>query len=391
MMHFKCVNLDNFSLSLMHSSDAKMKKLIPLTLTSIGLFLSSAVIGAPFMAVGDSAELFVTGTVGIRADDNVFLTANPLSDVIFDVNPGLDLTFGKNSQFKGSFTLVDSIAKYSDNSNLDTNLVATNFQSGFDDGKLKLNFNVGYNELNQNAADIRGLTRRDVFSAGAKGEVEISQITSVGAGVAFNQENYKRRTYSDSSSLTLPLDFFYKVTPKVDLSVGYRYRSYQVDIGEDSGDHFFNVGARGDFTPKLSGRVAVGLNTRQLERSGNENQFGLDANLNYEISPKTRLTLGAGNDFATSPQGQQQKNLTLNAALTFSLTQEWSANAGLNYRRIGYAARSDDYLEGQLGAAYIVNANIRIVGGYTYRNYSSVLAGSEFSNNVFSIGANLRY
>lgn len=366
-----------------------MKKLLPVT--SIALLFSSAAFGAPFMAVGDSAELFVTGAVGIRADDNIFLSKNATSDVIIDVSPGLDLSFGKNTQVKGSFTVVDAISKYTDNNNLDTNLASANFQSSFDDGKLKLNFNAGYNELNQNSADIRGLTRRDAFSAGGKGEVEVSQLTSIGAGVDFRQENYKRASYSDSSSLTLPLNFFYKITPKVDLSAGYRYRSYQVDLGEDSSDHFFNIGARGEFTPKLSGQVAVGLNTRQLDRSGDRNQLGLDASLNYELSPKTRLTIGASNDFATSPQGQQQKNLSLNGSLNFSLTDEWSANAGLNYRRTTYPTRSDDYFEGQLGGAYIVNANVRIVGGYVYRNYSSVLSGSEFSNNVFSIAANLRY
>jgi hypothetical protein len=38
-----------------------------------------------------------------------------------------------------------------------------------------------------------------------------------------------------------------------------------------------------------------------------------------------------------------------------------------------------------------VNANIRIVGGYSYKSYTSVLSGSEFKNNVFSVAANFRY
>ena len=53
--------------------------------------------------------------------------------------------------------------------------------------------------------------------------------------------------------------------------------------------------------------------------------------------------------------------------------------------------RTDDYWEGQLGTTYVVNANIRIVGAYAYRNYSSDLGSSEFKNNVFSVAANFRY
>src|SRR5690606_35282838 len=100
-------------------------------------------------------------------------------------------------------------SSYSDNSNLDTNLFNGDFVSRFDDGKMKLGFNVGYHELNQNTPDIRGLTRRDVFSAAANAEVAVSQLTSVGAGLAFNHENYKRASYTDSDSMTVPLNVYY--------------------------------------------------------------------------------------------------------------------------------------------------------------------------------------
>jgi uncharacterized Fe-S cluster-containing radical SAM superfamily protein len=73
------------------------------------------------------------------------------------------------------------------------------------------------------------------------------------------------------------------------------------------------------------------------------------------------------------------------------LTETWSANAGASLRRIGYNNRTDDYFEGTLGAAYVVNTTVRLAGAYVYRKNSSVLAGGNFSNNVFTIAANLRY
>jgi polysaccharide biosynthesis protein VpsM len=366
-----------------------MKKTIRLAFISVSLVAASR--AAPFMAIGDGAELFLTGSLGVRADDNIFLAKNAESDLIFDIAPGVDLTFGKNSQLQGSLTLSDTFSNYSDNSGLNTNLFAADFLSRYDDGKLKLGFNLGYHELNQNSVDIRGLTRRDVFSAGGNAEVEMTQKTSIAGGIAFTHENYKRANYTDSDSLTVPLDFYYEWTEKVDLSAGYRYRDYRVDIGSDSTDHFFNVGARGNFTPKLTGRFAVGLNTRKLDQGGDETQLGLDASFGYEISPKTSLQLGASNDFGTSPQGQQQKNFTINGMITTKVSEEWSVNGGLSFRSIDYGSRTDGYFEGQLGTTYIINANIRISGAYTYRNYSSDLSASEFKNNVFSVSASFRY
>jgi hypothetical protein len=135
----------------------------------------------------------------------------------------------------------------------------------------------------------------------------------------------------------------------------------------------------------------VGLGVRELSPGGNKNLLSLDASFAYELTPKTRMQLGASNDFGTTPQGQQQENFSLNASLVNNLTEEWSVNGGLSYRATDYGSRVDDYWEANLGAAYIVNASVRVVGAYVFRNYVSVLSSSEFSNNVFSVAANLRY
>ncbi len=371
-----------------------MKKILPLA-AALSLTFASGVSAAPFMAIGDGAELFIAGTVGIRADDNIFLTAKETDDIIIDINPALELTFGKNAQIKGALTVQESFTNYADNSDLNSNLFSTSLSTRFDDGKLKLGFNLAFSELNQNNADIRppvnGLTRRDVFTAGGNAEVEVSQRTAVGAGLNFNRENYKTRGYTDSESFSVPLDFYYKLTPKVDLSLAYRYGEHDVDVGSDSTDHTFLVGARGDFTPKLSGRFGLGLGTRDVSRGGDSDLLALDLSFAYEISPKTSLQVGASNSFGTSPQGQQQKNFTLNAAVNTKLSEVWSVNAGISYRQIDYFTREDDYIEGKLGANFVLNANVNISGGYTHRKYESALVGSDFSNNVFSLAANLRY
>jgi hypothetical protein len=373
-----------------------MKKITRITI--LATLLSGGVYAAPFMAVGDGAELFVTGKVGIRADDNITQSANEESDLIFDIAPGVELTFGKNAQLKGALTLVHEFSNYSDNSNLNTNLFSGKFTSNYDDGKLKLGFNTSFDEFNQNTSTtatggtVTGLTRRDVFSAGSDAEVEITQITKIGGGITFAHENYKRAGYTDSDVLTVPVNVYYRWTEKTDLSFGYRYRDTQLDsAGVDSQDHYFNVGARGNFSAKLSGKFSVGLNNRDLEVGSDRNEFGFDSSLTYELTAKSNLQFGLSKDYGNSPQGQQQKNLSFNAAVTTELSSEWKANAGVTYRAIDYYSRTDDFFEFQLGATYVISTNARITGGYKFTNYSSVLSGSEFKNNVFSIAANLRY
>src|ERR1051326_6350886 len=101
-----------------------MKRTIPLALVSLSIFTSS--FAAPFMAIGDGAELFVTGALTVRSDDSIFLSSKAEDDIIFDIAPGAELTFGKDAQLKRSLTTVLAFAKYSDHDNLNTTLFAGN-------------------------------------------------------------------------------------------------------------------------------------------------------------------------------------------------------------------------------------------------------------------------
>lgn len=355
------------------------------------LSLVSAAAAAPFLAVGDGAELFVTGTLGVRADDNIYTVSKGTSDTIFDINPGLELTFGKDGQLKGTVTLVEAFANYSSNSKLNTNLFSGDAGAGFDDGKMKIDASIGYHELNQNTAEVRGLTRRDEFSIQGKGEVEISEKTSIGGGYSFKHTKYKAPGYADMDDSRLPINFYYKMSEKLSLSAGYEYHNQQVTIGEDATDHFFNVGARGEFTPMLSGTVRVGMTRRSLTRTGDETMFGLDGSLSYELTPKTKLQLTASNAPDTSPQGAQKKDLSLGGSVSSDISDQWKANAGINFKSSKYTTRTDDFIDSSIGATYTWNAYVKVTGSYTYRNNSSPLAAGEFTENVFTLATNVRY
>lgn len=368
-----------------------------LSILAAALTLSTAAYSAPFLAVGDGAELFLTGTVGVRADDNIFLTAAKVDDVIWDINPGVDLVFGKNSATKGRFSYVESFSNYSDNDDLNTALSAVNFTSNYDDGKSKLDVKAGYNQLNQNTYDVRPagnqpvLSRRDVSTAAITAEVSVTEKSSVAFGGAYSDTNYKRAGFSDLTEFSVPVTYYYELSPKLDLSFGFRYRNSDVQLGVDSKDYTYRVGFRGEFTPKVIGSVQVGFGTREFDNGIDKDILDIDAAVDFLLSEKTTFRVIASNDFGTSSSGQAQKNFSLGGNIINKASDEWYVRAGLTYRALDYFTRTDDFVEGQLGADYVVNANVTISGAYAYRDYKSDLTGAGFRNNVFSLSANFRY
>lgn len=362
------------------------------------------------MAVGENAELFVTASAQIQFDDNIYLDQDsppppgPEDDVIMSFTPGVDLVFGKGSVTKGNVYYREEIRRFKDNDVQDTELSSLGIKSNYDNGVTKADFNASYAQVAQNDSDANGIgsiVRRKLTNVGAKGEFGLSEKTSLAIGATFDKTDYGPASFSDSDIWSLPVDVYYKATPKLDGSLGYRYRNSELSgTGIDSTDHYFNVGARGEFTPKLVGFVRVGITQRSFDRpavpplpaiSDDDTLFGMDANLAYAFSEKTSYRLNISNDFGSSGTGDSTENFTVGLNATSKISEQWSFTGGLTLRKIDYSDRSDDFLEGLLAVTYNLNAIVNFGASYTYRDNSSDRASAEFTNNVFSFGANIRY
>lgn len=354
---------------------------------------------APFLAIDDNAEIFLTGSVGVRADSNIYLSPSDTDDTVIDFSPGFQLVFGQSALVQGSLTFTENITRFSSHDELNDSLSSVGFNTNYDDGKSKLTFNTSFNELNQNSVDTTAnadfLIRRDVFAIGGTGEVSVTEKSSVSVGVQYQQSDYELGQFSDSRVVTLPVNYYYEVSAKVDASFGYRYRQRWESIGFDTKDHFISVGARGEFTPKLSGQVAVGVTQRSFEhkamRLDDKSLLGLDATLVYLASPKTSVQFGVSNDFDTNSQGQQQKNFVVRLSASTKISAEWSVTTGISYRSINYYTRIDDYFEGHIGATYTVSNNVSVTGALSFRSNESDLVSSNFDAHVFSLAANFRF
>lgn len=370
-----------------------MKKHI-LTLTATAALAASAY-AAPFLAVGDNAEVFVTGQAGVRADSNIFLTHRPKGDSIFNFNPGLEFDFGKNSNTTGLIRFAEKLTAYSDHSDLNSNLITTGFNANYDDGKMKGALYATYDEYYQNSVDTLNhdsLIRSNVFAAGSSGEVSISEKSTVTAGLDFRDADYRTVGFSDAKVVSLPVHYFYEVTPKVDMGLGYRYRASWYQYGSDSFDNFVSLAARGEFTPKLTGHVDVGWTHRNFTRAHDISLLGVDAGLQYAVTPKTSVGLNVNNDFDTNSQAQQQKNLVVGLQATSVVSSEWTLSAGLNYRQIDYYRQSggtaphiDDFWSGQMAATYTVNEYVNITGAVSYAQYQTDNIFNQFAGDRKSV------
>jgi hypothetical protein len=145
--------------------------------------MGSSLIAAPFLAIGDNAELFVTADVTAAYNDNILLSPSgaEIEDTILTFRPGFDLQFGKGSSVKGNVVGSSTLTSYSDESELNNQLLGIAANAAYDSGgPLTLSTNASFAELDQPISEAGpGLVERDVTSAGFSGEMQFSEKISL--------------------------------------------------------------------------------------------------------------------------------------------------------------------------------------------------------------------
>jgi hypothetical protein len=226
----------------------------------------------------------------------------------------------------------------------------------------------------------------------------LSPKTAIDVALDIDDRNYQTTGFADTQTWSVPINLLYEVAPKLRGTAGYRFRDISQGGAADSTDHYFNVGARGEFTPKLTGSFTIGWTDREIDPFGtaagrDDNTVGVESTFDYTISEKTMLRASIRNDFSNAATGATQEVFGLAVGLNSNLSEMLTANVSLSWDSYDYvgAPRTDDFWRFNLGAAYRYNEMVTLRGEYTYQDNSSDLAGVEFKNHIFSVSASIRY
>ena len=355
----------------------------------------------PKIDLGDNAALHLTADLNARYDDNVFVTKdNKVSDEILSAAPGLAFQFGQNSLTNGELSYEENFLHYVHKSAPDAHLAIGSANFGYSDSRLTVNGDGSFQQFYQNqenffVAGQRLLVRRDELDLGSNAEVNLTEKTSAGVGANYAHTHYRTPGLVDNNSFGMPVNFYYAVWPKVDLSAGYSYRQTKTAVtgsGSRENDNYYNIGARGDFTPKLNGNFSVGYTTSSFTSGGRNSTLAFNGSFGYEVSAKTSGTLAVSRNYSTGAQGEQliSTNLSLGASTLFS--PQWQAGATIGYQHVAYpSVRRDDYVDGSVSATYIYSQNITATASYMLRRNASSISNAEFLDNSLSFSADLKY
>jgi len=369
-------------------------------------FLFPAVaLSDPLISFGPDVPLFLTATVSVRSDDNVLLSpTNRINDVIYLFAPGVDLHYS-GSQASTGITFSEQFSSYKKEHALDDHLANLLGHIGYQGAESGFSAQGSYVQTDQTtttATNLNQTVRQTMEAVSANGELAVTAKTRIGVTPSFTRTEFPEAGFTNSDIWTLPVDFYYAMTPKADVSVGYAYSKTTTQNGVgDSKGNFFNVGARGQFTPKLSGQIRVGLSEeKQLgvvpaqQGTANVRQLGVSSSLIYAYSPRTSFSLYANNGFAPSAAGNVTELFSTGLSGNFELSPQWTAAISLGTSSTKYLVvppRTDHFWDASLLVNYVITTNLNLQASYLYRKNTSPLEELTFDDNMATLTAACRF
>ena len=347
---------------------------------------------------GARNQVFVFGSFSFAYSSNIFSDSTGRGDTSMTASAGLELKrragiIAVNSTLKFDYQAFETYT--GQNAVNPSFFIEFNKTTGRTTGALTIN--AFRESRSDNAVNLR--TSSWNFPLGLNLKYPVNDKLYVTSGTTYLQRRYTDNTaLADLTDYSEAVDAYYVYTSKLDLLGGYRIRVSRTSRGNDSVDHWFNLGATGGLFAKLNGTVRVGYQIRETSGPGGQSFTHINALASLGWPVTRKLTFGGqvSRDFNTIATGSSVDSTGINLSATYAYNRKLEFTTAVTVGRnlfLGTAAlgRRDDFFSWDAGAGYKVNEHLRLGASYTYFHNWSTLAFSDFDRRGFSVDVSSRY
>ena len=381
-----------------------MKKLLLLSASASLLSSAAWLQASPLFSVGDNVDVFFDGSSTLTWSSNLFNDeSGEVDDLLLTLTPGFEVDFVRGeSNVDLSLLARYDLLRYHDSNEVDTELAHIKAKGSYEAARLDLTASASFDESQTASSQGQNLPGQlfesEATRVGLEGEYQLSPKFSFGAGVNYYDTKYVSANtvgaFADREEVSVPVDIYYELTPKLDLSLGYSRVEAEVgaagSAAYDQVTNFYSLGARGELLPKLSGFLKLGYRENEFT---NKDMFGADLDFSYAVTQKLNSSLALSRDFGVGGAGDSTENSSIKLRADYSIDEQYSVSANLGYDLRDYQSsdREDDQYSAGVRLNYVLNQNWRLSTGYTYSENDSSQALSSYVNHALNLSASLRY
>jgi hypothetical protein len=352
-----------------------------------------------FLRAGPFSAMPQFGVTEIFNDNIFYYTDRRVSDFITVISPGVKLQLGRPERNTIGLAYTYDRLFYLDNHGLNTGQHLFDLRTQLEGQRLKLE---GSDRIQFLSSPLGGIERvivgsnvdRTVHDHAYTLSYQISEKTQAYMRGTYYSSDYQAGiTLYDIDTVTGTAGFAYRAFPKTYLfgegHYGWTGTTPNHPLRPSNPDLTFVggfVGARGNFTEKLTGTVKAGYESREFDDGTSvPNSPIANAALTYRFSDNTRLTLGYSRLSNVSVQyGRRTYNadsLELRLAQALGSSRKWQATLSGNYSFYEYESSASasaleyDHLRASFNLAYRVQPWLTTSLQYDFESVMSEMRG----------------
>lgn len=343
-------------------------------------------------------QVFVTGSVTVGLDSNIYTAANSPSDTVITAKTGLE--YRRQAGLIGvNANLGLTQGWFSENSSENYSNPDARIELTKDTGRTT--GTVSFHAMRSSRADPAANVRTDSWNYGTElnARYPVSERHHVTGSFGWNKRDYVDNTaLVDLTTSVFSADWFYVYTPERDLFGGYRLRISDTSSLTRFADHSFSVGISGRILPKLNGTARVGYQVRNGLKGSSDTFHGYNAlaSVTWNVTRKMNLRLTGSKDFTTTSTNitTDTTSLALDGqyARTAKLSFGAGASTGLNKFLGDEGGGREDVFFSYYGMIrYTFSERLRLGVNYTFYQNWSTLDFADFQRESLTFDASTRF
>lgn len=331
-------------------------------------------------------KIYVSASVSMAADSNIFARSNGNSDTVYSTNLGLE--YQRRAGWigvRGTAGVSSShFAKFDDENFANPSLgLELTKQTGRTTGSV--NINAARESRAEAAVGVRTDSWNYNTSLNFKYPI-VSTYTLTGSFGYSNRKYTDERTFASLGTYSASFDLIHIVSNERELVGGYRYRFSETSRDSYGEDHGVSLGLSGRLIRGIMGNLRLGYQSRASHsfvtdpltsiRSrvhGEFTSWTATGSSVYALGKRMNINFGITKDFSTTAADTSIDTLTATADTQYAFNSRWSVSGSVAWGRTRFL--------GEAGRIHIEENPVLILGPHRQDDFFSWSAGLNYSMN----------
>lgn len=384
----------------------------------LALALAAIVAVPPAQALitfNDSHDhIYVTGSVSVASDSNIFSSADGEGDYI--VSSSVSAEYTRRAGWIGvNFNASVAASNYGKFKSEDFLNPALALELNKKGGRTPLTFTLNATRASRADSAVNVRTTSWNYNAGLNFRYHIVGTWDLAGNLGYGSRIYSdEELFANLATYSGSVDLYHVLSTERDMVVGYRYRLSETSRNTNSSDHGVSAGLNGKIIRGVTGSMRVGYQQRSTSGPGVTGDTTFDSwtasgSTSYAFSKKASLGLSIAKDFSTTAADASVDTLSSGAELQYAFTSRFSANASASWVYSQFLGdggrivldpgppailgrnREDTSVAFGWGLNWARTEHLRLSFAYTWSKNWSTLSFADFVRSSYSLTLTSRW